>query len=119
MQTWGPLPETTRAELEQKHGEILVFETKWGELAFRCPMMEEVDIYEQSNWEGIGQAVAQKKATRTQMQTQRTLCNSCLLFPGLDVVKELFQLRPNFIKFCATEIASLAGREEEIRIKKG
>lgn len=98
---YAGMPQITddqRKELETKHGEIAVFGTKAGDFAFRSATEDE---YERFNIEFAD--------TANRTSSYRTLCMSCVVWPGREALEKLFAAKPGLIHKIGNEVLELTG----------
>ena len=95
--------------LAKEHGQLHVFKTPHGRVAFRAPKFADYQRFTDKITDGKG----------SKFTTMRELALSCVAYPSRDELLEVFERMPGLVLNAATVIQELAGTEVEGEVLKG
>jgi len=96
-------------ELAKEHGEIHVFATRHGKVAFKSPSFADYQRFTDKITDGKGSKFA----------SMRELAIACRVYPSREDLLVVFEKMPGMVLQAATAIQELAGTEVEVEVKKG
>jgi hypothetical protein len=96
-------------ELAKEHGEIHVFSTRHGKVAFKAPSFADYQRFTDKITDGKGSKFA----------SMRELALACRAYPAREDLLAIFEKMPGMVLQAATAIQELAGTEVEGEVKKG
>ena|ERR671925_1982074 len=101
------IDEAQKTALEEEHGEVLVLETDFGDLAFRMPTTEEYNVF-------LDQIHDEELRTRA----TRTLLNVSLVAPDKDGLATILRKRPGLVSPLGNQLTEWAGLQKSAVRKK-